>query len=220
MASLEYYFNRALVCGALTLSLPMVGLSASTIDRIDQVTEEPKGSHHRHHEERGETGKEGERGKKGEKGERGERGHRGERGARGATGATGAAFAFPADIGQSLVFAYTFNVAEGDVGTTITPFVVRPDGVVVVGTPQTPLVAGPINFSIVVSDPPFGGYQVGVQTINGGVLALTSTLIETVTASRDGSITTLVTPNLGLALGVGAESQISANFAYGPTIVP
>lgn len=156
-----------------------------------------------------------------ERGPRGQQGPRGCKGDRGKRGPRGRSFRFPRDEGQSIIFNSTLNVALTDVGTTVTPFVVRPDGEVIPGTTVTLAVPGPLVLSpIEVEDPPFGNYQYGLQVVNGVAVALTSTIISrTVTSTRDAS-TTVLTPlpttiAVG-AVGVNTQSQQSVAFGYGP----
>lgn len=154
----------------------------------------------------------------GHRGHHGERGRRGPTGDPGATGATGAAFAFPADIGQSLTFNFVLTVTAGDVSTTVTPFVSLPDGTVIEGGAQAVVIGVNTLTPIVITDPLFGTYTSGVQVVSGFV-ALGATLLETVVASRDGS-TTLIANTTPVVATAANESQTTVDFVYGANPVP
>lgn len=160
----------------------------------------------------------GHKGKRGFTGATGPTGATGATGAIGPTGPTGPAGTFPADVGQTLTFNESLNVAVG-IGTTVIPFVSAPDGTVIAGTPFTIVAIGLNNFpAIVISDPIFGEYAAGFQ-IAGGPAGLTATFDGSATTSRDGALTiySLATP---IATAIGTNEQVSLNFVYGPDPIP
>lgn len=143
----------------------------------------------------------------------------GGRGKRGRHG-TDAENPFVSDVGQALSFNFVLALSLDVLGAVITPFVSTPDGRVISGTSQVATILGlAIPQSIVIDNPVFGTYTAGYQT-TGGVVTLTAAPIVTVSASRDGSLTSigLVTVGLGLLLETG--SQTFGDFTYGAEPIP
>jgi hypothetical protein len=158
----------------------------------------------------------GKRGSHGHIGATGPSGATGAISAVGATGPTGPAGAFPVDTGETLTFDSGLTVSAGAAGSTAIGFVSLPDGTVLETAAVTPLVIGLNTIpTIVVTDPEFGTYTVGVQ-VTSGVVAVNGTLTDTVTSSRDG-VTTIAQaiPAVGI---ISAQTQTSADFTYGTTV--
>lgn len=168
---------------------------------------------------RGPAGTPGATGPTGAQGITGPAGAAGAAGAQGATGPTGPAANFPVDTGQTLTFNTDLDTTSDITGTSATPFVTLPDGVVLEGPTISPLAAGTNTFApIIVSPPEFGSYTVGVQ-ITSGTTALAATITTTGTASRDGSITTILNGATATTVA-GDQAQTAATFVYGAPPVP
>jgi len=143
----------------------------------------------------------------------------GRRGSRGATGPTGPAGTFPADVGETLTFEFGLTIGVGTIGSVITPFVSAPNGVVTVGTPitVTSLIGLQPLLPIVITDPVFGTYTAGIQVVNAGLAAITtSTLVIDVISSRDA--TTEIVDLAALSVGLAEQSQISGDFTYSAVV--
>lgn len=155
----------------------------------------------------------------------GNRGHHGHRGPAGLAGPAGPAGpGFTADTGQTLTFTLTalFPAVPGD-GVSTIPFVTTPDGLTYEGPAiVTPVLGGTIIYApIVIPNPVFGFYNFGlaITNLSAGTItgiSLNGTLIS---ASRDASMTSELTPLAGIAIPVG-ESQISSTFTYDNANIP
>lgn len=159
----------------------------------------------------------------GKHGSSGDLGPDGETGATGTTGTTGTTGPSPfvADIGETLSFDMTLDIGTDIAGPgTVTPYVTQPDGTTIEGPAVVVLATGAVPIPpIVITDPQFGTYTWGVQ-YSSGLLSATSTttLSADITASRDGSVTSVIAPPV-VFLGSG-QAQQSANFVYDPANVP
>lgn len=158
-------------------------------------------------------------------------GHSGCKGSTGSEGSQGlqgpAGPSFTADIGQSLVFDVTidaFNTNPTGVTYTVLPFVTAPDGTVFEGTPQTVTtnVANVPLGSIPVSDPLFGIYKVGIaaQNPDNPPFDFDLNVRADVTASRDGSVTTIAQDHYNSNNLTTLDIQSIVDFSYGPADVP
>lgn len=163
--------------------------------------------------------------KKGKHGERGPIGPTGATGATGATGPigpigpTGPAFTFPTDGDNTLTFHYTLDVTAAVTGSSVTFYVTKPDGTVIETATHTITAAGLITDEIIITPPEFGSYTVGAQVTSVGVTAVVATLLETVDATRDASVTTILNVVPAIAI-IAAQAQTSADFVYGAPPVP
>jgi hypothetical protein len=160
--------------------------------------------------------------------DRGHHGHDGSSGSQGPAGPAGAAGpqgpGFPADTGQTLTFTLTGLFPASPLGSvTARPFVTGPNGVTIEGPAVVPLTGGgTINFApIVFPNPPFGFYNFGLSITNTSAVTLAGITLNgtLVTASRDGSVTSELTPLAGVSISPG-ESQISSTFTYDTANVP
>lgn len=122
---------------------------------------------------------------------------------------------FVTNEGNSLIFEFALTPTTVDGVTTVTPFVTRPDGLTLLGE------SIPINLiafgipPITVTDPVFGGYQVGVIYTLDGATDIVATLNNRVLASDNGSITALGGDITEVTLLTGAtEAQMINDFTY------
>lgn len=154
-------------------------------------------------------------------------------GATGATGATGSS-SFVTDAANSLTFSFvpldlSSTVPFGPV--TAIPFVTYPDGTTVEGNPiiregLNIITLNPAAITIGAANPPlliYGTYQVGLNIISpSGTTLFISTLGlgNTVTATRDGSITFV--SGVGLSAGplTTTQTQLINDFTYDSANVP
>jgi len=166
--------------------------------------------------------------------------HHGKRGRTGATGDTGATGAvgpvgptgpvgppgpsvFVADTGQSLSFAMSLIVTSLLGQGEVTPFVERPDGIVVEGPSIT---LGLFNIPpippITIIDPIFGTYHFGLRLTSGTLVTIGLAMQGVVFASRDGSLTnTGIEPIVIPSTVLNAEqSQTTFEFTYSPGTIP
>lgn len=160
--------------------------------------------------------KNGHHGGDGEHGRRGRRGRDGETGPQGPQGP-----GFTEDVGQTLTFITSalFPLPPGTV--TAIPFITDPSGRTFEG-PTVVIVNGTNTFPpIVVPNPIFGTYNVGLQITNPTATPITGITLNgsIAIASRDGSSTTELAPLAGVLVGPG-ESQITTTFTYDPANVP
>jgi hypothetical protein len=173
---------------------------------------------------RGHRGHDGDPGSTGSTGATGLTGATGATGAAGATGATGAtgpvgpAFTFPGQAG-TLTFEFEAAAIAAAAGNIATPFVSLPNGTVVEGAPVTLATGLNVFAPIIITTPIFGTYTAGIQVSGTGTLVGT-TVSETVTASRDGSVTNIITGGPFTDLLGGTESQTSADFTFDATNIP
>lgn len=152
----------------------------------------------------------------------GDDGDTGPAGPTGATGPSGAGFI--EDTGQSLTFTISSLFPASPAGSvTVIPFITTPNGVTIEGPSLiSPTLGGTINFApIVVSNPVFGFYNFGLSILNTSATTLAGITLNgtLVTASRDASVTSELTPLAGVSIAPG-ESQVSNTFTYGPANVP
>lgn len=155
--------------------------------------------------------------KNGHGGEDGDRGRRGRRGERGATGATGpAGIGFIADLGQTLTFSLAaLFPASPPNSISVTPFITDPSGRTFEGQPVF-IQNGTNTFGpVVIPNPIFGTYNVGLLIANTGGAAIAGITLNgsTALASRDNVTTTELAPLAGVLVGPG-ESQITTTFTY------
>lgn len=216
----SWFGNALLVTGAAILG----GVAGAAIS---------DSNHHHHRSRVGPSGATGANGNTGATGATGAGGPIGLTGATGATGAIGLQGAtgptgptgngpFIQDMGQSLTFTTSGLFPATPGGTlVIIPFVTAPNGITYEGTSVTaPLGGGTVNFQpIIVENPVFGRYNVGLSTINTNG-PLTGIVINgtAVLASRNNTTTTGLSP-LAVSLLTG-ESQFSVNFTYDPDNIP
>lgn len=158
----------------------------------------------------------GGRGHRGAQGETGDTGEPGERGRRGPPGAPGS---FVADGTNTLSFDASLTVGASLVGAELVFFVSEPDGTVLQTAPVTPAAVGLLDFpALVVSPALFGEYATGIQISDPTLVAAATAVTIDVTASRDGSVTTLVLTTPTVA--IGDQAQASSNFVYGEDPLP
>lgn len=194
----------------------------STVNAVDgnSFNEANEGCRNHKNEKRlglGCTGAVGPAGAAGLVGPTGPAGLVGPSGLAGPMGPINAPFAVPVDSGESLSFNYTLGVTLGDIGSTATPFVVMPDGRVLEGGAQvTVLGLNPVS-SVVILDPQFGRYTVGVRFDNG-VTAIGGNLVMTAGASCTAPVTTIFFNN-GLVSGLSNNSQTAGHYTYGSPLV-
>jgi hypothetical protein len=164
-------------------------------------------------------------------GKRGKHGHDGRRGATGAAGIPGptgpgipplpagtSLETFTVDGTNTLTFSLNLTGVTLGTGTTVTPFVVLPNNVVVEGTP-VPLVIGALTLSLPPVPAIFGDYQFGVFLNNTAAsLAVIGPTVANITASRDGSITNEIIPPVSTT-ALQTQAQSTAGFGYG-VIIP
>lgn len=146
-----------------------------------------------------------------------ERGHKGSEGVEGATGPAGE---FPSDTGESLTVNFTLGLMDLVAEGVLVPFVTGPDGVTVEGpainyAPNSMPVIAPI----VISDPAFGFYNIGLQ-FTGANLAGTYFIMAMVVASRDGATTFIQYGSQTISMIGVTETQFNNTFTYDPDNVP
>ncbi len=174
-------------------------------------------------------------GEKGCCGEAGKRGARGLQGLRGKIGPPGTSFLLPKDPTHTLTINYDLylvideEIPSGQI--VVTPFVTFPNQRTKEGTPETFHVgSGPNPLDIVkpitISKPSlfYGNYEIGVRVANATGSTIDFAFVElsllaTVTASRDGSVTSLTNTapaaiNFIGSPGKSSETQTSLNFTY------
>jgi hypothetical protein len=104
------------------------------------------------------------------------------------------------------------TVTSAPIGSTITPFVVEPDGTVIVGSALT--IADPQTL-ISVTSTEYGTYEVGLEEAAG---VITSATADCTVVSNPGGQTALlpltVTPNLA------SNGQVAEPFVYGAPGIP
>ncbi len=129
---------------------------------------------------------------------------------------------FVADIGETLTFDVNL-LLDGEAtgaGTTIIPFVSTPDGLVVEGIAYQNAVITEQTRTIIITDPVYGTYHVGIQAFNDDAISFNIDFADAdVTASSDGSVT--VAPITDFAvIGLSQQVQLSGEFTYGEGNVP
>ncbi len=161
----------------------------------------------------GPIGNIGPQGIQGLQGPLGPTGATGPAGEAGATGATGASVSpFVEDTSQIIQFNFGLNITAG-IGNTIRPFVMLPDGSVILGAEETILVLGGLSLpAISITSPLFGQYQVGIIS-RADVLGLTADLYVNVLQSRDGTLVNLSALPVNLTL-LGSKVQTNATYVY------
>jgi hypothetical protein len=165
-------------------------------------------------------------GKRGKHGHDGRRGPTGDPGVPGPTGPGIPALpagtfleSFTVDGVNTLTFELLVTGVTLGTGTTVTPFVVLPNNVVVQGTP----VALTLLLQTLALPPVpaiFGDYQVGIFLENTAAsIALTAPITANVTASRDGSVTNEIIPAVATTI-LQTQAETVAGFAYGLPPIP
>ncbi|MDP9116620.1 MAG: hypothetical protein M3O28_05060 [Actinomycetota bacterium] len=104
------------------------------------------------------------------------------------------------------------------IGTSVTLFVSEPDGTVIAAPTVAVSVVGPTPLTpIIVNDPKFGSYEVGLyaHTSNGLVMPLQATLQCTVTATRDDRTVSLAPQTITQQAVVGNDTEAASPFVYG-----
>jgi hypothetical protein len=165
-------------------------------------------------------GHKGRNGRDGNGGGRGATGARGPRGPAGDTGATGPAGPGPfvTDTGESLSFIFnlTLGIVLFPAAPGIVPFVSTPDGRVLTTTPFDPSLLLLQTRTIIVTDPVFGTYHMGLL-IPPSLAAVALSLNNFVFASRNGGSLTAVPLAVDIAVPLGVQTQVQEEYTYGPT---
>lgn len=158
--------------------------------------------------------------------------HSGSKGSHGSTGVPGpqgpVGANFTADIGQTLDFALSleyFTSGPNGITYTVIPFIVTPNGTLIEGDSQqlTTTVNIPVSLgTISVSDPLFGVYKFGVsmQSPDGNPTTYEIRLRTDTTASRDGSITTVMATVFTPGDATVVDLQYILDYTYSPLNPP
>lgn len=154
----------------------------------------------------GPVGPQGPQGPEGVPGDVGAQGVQGEMGPRGATGS------LFMNTQDTLTFDLTPQVSL-IMGSGVTPFVVTPDGQVILGTTITSIALPPVI--IQVSDAAFGTYHTGF-ILNVGTVVNLSLTSGTVTSSRGPEVTALNGISIINMVPLSDEVQYTETFTYGP----
>lgn len=125
---------------------------------------------------------------------------------------------FEKDCGETLTFRISLELFQ-DLGSSVIPFVSTPNGKVFEGTNYNLTLFNVTQTkTITIKNPVFGTYHVGLQGSD-----ITSTIpfefFSTVTASRDGSVTSLL-PVIDDTFQAVPSQQFTQEFTYGKKNVP
>lgn len=122
---------------------------------------------------------------------------------------------FVIDEGNSLIFEFALTPTVVDGVTAVTPFVTSPDGLTLLGESIPIDLIGFGIPSITVTNPVFGGYQVGVIYSLDGATDVVATLNNRVLASDNGTTTAIGGDITEVTLLTGAtEAQMINHFTY------
>ncbi|WP_068471361.1 hypothetical protein [Candidatus Protochlamydia phocaeensis] len=165
------------------------------------------------------------RGHRGRTGDPGAVGPIGPVGPTGATPTTPGPGAFTVDAANTLTFAMGLTVTAATAGSIVTPFVERPDGVTLEGTPvAVGLIGTPTFAPITITDPVYGTYHAGLRFTATGLLTLTAAVTGSVFATRDSSVTNIgvatLAPTTPLITGTATQAQITLDFTYDALTIP
>ena len=174
----------------------------------------------------GQVGPPGPQGLQGIPGVQGIQGFQGNQGFQGPPGPS----PFVADVGELLTFTIVATITNTSLTDTLDdvtfiPFITLPNGVTIEGTPSIPSIdpdsAATFSFdAIMVPNPPFGQYLIGVQAIPTPATVSYEQMIRSVfiAASRDASNTVM---GSSTSINVsGSQSQVTIEFGYDPLNVP
>ncbi len=138
---------------------------------------------------------------------------------RGATGATGGNFSVPVagDTLTATVHVLTEIFGEAPTGSTVTPYVSTPDGLVLEGT-ATLLIDLPTTVTFPTVNPVVGGtYTYGLLLTGSGIVISAQTLPVIISDTADGTTTT---SNIFIPFytSTTSENQFNTQFVYnGPS---